>query len=398
MWLLIATSLLAAAPEIQVQTLAGQTTAGSLVELNDERLVVQAADGPRTFATKQLLAVTSPGRAPQAQPVAAAKPLVWVELIDQSQLAAVEYTVAGGRAKIALATGPVVELPAKAVATVRFREHTGPLVAQWADILKVQRTGDLIVIRKNNALDYLTGVVKDVTSESVQFELDGDLLPVKRPKVDGLLYYAAAAQTLPDARCVVSDAAGGRVQAKSVTLAEGKLRVVSPAGLELVYPLAEIARIDYSQGNLQYLSDMKPESTTWTPYLGAAASPASAAFYRPRLDRALEGGPLRVGGKKYAKGLAIHSRTELVYRLPAKFSRFQAVAGIDDGVRGSGHVRLLIMGDDKTLLDELIAGKDAPRAVDLDIKGVNRLKITVDYGEDLDVSDHLDLCEARILK
>jgi len=392
MWLLIAASLLSAAPEVQVQTLAGQTTAGSVIELNDERVVVQAADGPHSFTTKQLLAIASPGQGAQA-----AKPSVWVELVDQSRLAAIEYTVADGRAKIALAAGPVVELPTKAVATVLLKEQAGPLVAQWADILKAERTGDLIVIRKNNALDYLTGVVKEVTPENVQFELDGDVLPVKRIKVEGLLYHAAA-QTLPDARCVVTDTAGGHVQAKSVTLAEGKLRVTSPAGLELVYPLAEIARIDYSQGNLQYLSDMKPESTTWTPYLGAAASPASAAFYRPRSDRALEGGPLRVGGKKYAKGLSMHSRTELVYRLPEKFSRFQAVAGIDDGVRGSGHVRLLIVGDDKTLLDEVIAGKDAPRAVDLDVKGVNRLKITVDYGEDLDVSDHLDLCEARILK
>ncbi len=143
---------------------------------------------------------------------------------------------------------------------------------------------------------------------------------------------------------------------------------------------------------------MKPESAVWTPYLGASASAASSAFYRPRTDRALEGGPLRVGGKKYAKGLALHSRTELVYRLPEKFSRFQATAGIDDGVRGAGHVRLLVVGDDRTLLDELIAGKDPPRQLDLDIQGVHRLKITVDYGEDLDVSDHLDLCEARILK
>jgi NPCBM/NEW2 domain len=397
MWLLIAATLLTAAPEIQVKTLAGQTVAGGVVELNDERLVVQAVDGPRAFATKQLLAIAPTSPAAQPQTVATAKPSVWIDLVDESRLPAVEYTVTGGRVKIRLAAGPVVELPAKAVATVSFREHAGPLAAQWDEILKVERTGDLIVIRKNNALDYLTGVVKDVTAESVQFELDGELLPVKRTKVDGLLYHAAP-QTLPDARCVVSDAAGGRVRANSVKLAEGKLRVVSPAGLELDYSLPDIARIDYSQGNLQYLSDMKPESTTWTPYLGAAASPASAAFYRPRADRALEGGPLRVGGKKYAKGLSIHSRTELVYRLPGKFSRFQAVAGIDDSMRGSGNVRLLVTGDDRKLLDEVIAGKDAPRAVDLDIGGVNRLKITVDYGEDLDVSDHLDLCEARILK
>jgi hypothetical protein len=66
-----------------------------------------------------------------------------------------------------------MDISEPSTATVRFREHAGPLAEQWADILKVERNGDLIVIRKNNALDYLTGVIKDVTGEAVQFELDG---------------------------------------------------------------------------------------------------------------------------------------------------------------------------------------------------------------------------------
>ena len=77
---------------------------------------------------------------------------------------------------------------------------------------------------------------------------------------------------------------------------------------------------------------------------------------------------LQLGGVVYGKGLALYCRTELVYRLPGRFSRFQAVAGIDDAVRPNGKVRLVVRGDDKVLLEAVIPGSDAPRPIDLDVK------------------------------
>jgi hypothetical protein len=61
-------------------------------------------------------------------------------------------------------------------------------------------------------------------------------------------------------------------------------------------------------------------------------------------------------------------------------------------------VLLVVRGDDRVLLETAVAGTDPPRAVDLDLAGVRRLAILVDFGGDLDVADHLDLCEARIVK
>jgi hypothetical protein len=94
----------------------------------------------------------------------------------------------------------------------------------------------------------------------------------------------------------------------------------------------------------------------------------------------------------------MHSRTELVYRLPGKFGTFRALAGIDDRVRPGGDVRLVIYGDGRLLLDKQITGRDEPVPLTVDISGVARLKIVADFGGDLDVSDHLDLCEPRVFK
>jgi hypothetical protein len=34
----------------------------------------------------------------------------------------------------------------------------------------------------------------------------------------------------------------------------------------------------------------------------------------------------------------------------------------------------------------------------LDLQGVKRLTVLVDFGEDLDVADHLNLCEAKLVE
>jgi hypothetical protein len=126
--------------------------------------------------------------------------------------------------------------------------------------------------------------------------------------------------------------------------------------------------------------------------------PTRAAWYAPRQDQNLQSGPLQIDGKRYAKGLAMHSRTELVYRLADRYRRFVAVVGIDDTARPRGNVRLVISGDDRVLFEAVVAGTDVPKPIELDMTGVRRLSILADFGDDLDVGDHLDLCEARLLK
>ena len=126
----------------------------------------------------------------------------------------------------------------------------------------------------------------------------------------------------------------------------------TPAGLSIAQAVDKIVQIDFSGGKIVYLSDLKPEDVRWTPYFDAGKPPpAVAQFYAPRYDRNFDGGPLQLGGTQYRKGLALHGRTELVYRLPDRFSRFRAVVGIDDAVRPGGKVRLVVRGDGRELLD-----------------------------------------------
>jgi hypothetical protein len=100
----------------------------------------------------------------------------------------------------------------------------------------------------------------------------------------------------------------------------------------------------------------------------------------------------------FSKGLALRSRTELVYRLPAGFGRFTAVAGMEPATSSTGNVHLTIYGDDRPLFETDISGQEPPCAIELDIAGIKRLKIVVDFGKNLDTGDWLNLCDARLLK
>ena len=257
---------------------------------------------------------------------------------------------------------------------------------------------DLLIVRSGNGLDYHKGMLHDVTEDAVRFDLDGEVLPVKRSKVYGFAYHHGAPAELPPAICRITDAAGSLWPVRSLALAE-KLQWTTPAGLSVSQSCENIARIDFSAGKLVYLSDLKPDSVAWTPYFSAREPlPAMKQFYAPRFDRGFDSPVLRLGGVDYRKGMAIHSRTELVYRLPERFSHFLAIAGIADAVRPGGKVRLVVRGDDKVLFEASFAGSDAPRPIDLDVTGVRRLTILVDFEDGLNKGDHLLLCNARVSK
>ena len=400
--LLLTLTLLAAGPPAagppaaQVQMLSGETLSGTLVELGPQRIGLQTPGGPLTLETERVVALV-PMEVP---PAAAGEPAVWVDLADGSALVAASVSSVGGTTRLAFGGDRSIELPSRAVTAVRFQAHTDTTAAEWTRLQESEAADDMLVIRKGGALDFHRGVLREIGPAAVRFEVDGEVLPVKREKIFGVIVYQAAARNLPESICHLVEANGSSWEVHTVGLDGGQVQWTTPLGLAGKCPLGELAKIDFSQGKIVYVSDLKPESVEWTPYIAAGKPLASwSEFFRPRNDQSLRSGALELGGKSYKKGLALHSRTTMVYRLPGRFHRFKAMAGIDDRFRPRGNVRLVIRGDDQVLAKLTVAGSDEqPQPIDVDLTGVRRLTILVDFGGDLDVADHLDLCEARIVK
>lgn len=393
---LLALSLASAAPpEVNVRVVDGQSVSGVVETLDGEGLALRRGSETVRIALERLLTLAPAA----AESPAATAANVSVELSDGSSVAAADVTVAPGQATIALADGARVTLPVAAIRSVRFAPLSDDLAAQWREIAAESAADDRLIVEKDGSLDFLPAVVRAIGADSLAVELDGEQREVKRTKLAGVIMHHRASDAAGEGRCVVIDRSGSRWQAASLAAAGDKVRIDLPTGQQVELPWSSVARIDFSRGNVQYLSDLDPESSRFTPYVRDEATAAvMAEFYRPRRDESLTGQPLRLDGVDYAKGLALHARTELTFRLPAGFKRFQAIAGIDEALRGAGNVQLLIYADDRLVADAAIVGSEPPRTLDLDVAGAARLRIVADYGADLDVGDHLNLCDARIVK
>lgn len=395
MWPLLL-AWLTVAPEFNASLLDGRTVQGKLVELSPTGVVLETAGGRESVPAAELAGLEAALPAEHSFPEATA----WVDLVDGSRLAARSYTVKKGQAAIVLVDGTDVRVPVGRVASVRLAEQTDERAKAWAEIAAGEHSGDVLVVRRRKTLDFLTGIIGDVDEATVAFQMEGEQLSVRRSRIEGFLYFRPPGDSLPAAFCRVATASGQHIQAQQVKLvsddAAGALwQITSPAGLELRVPGAHVVRVEFK---VQYLSDLEPQRSSWTDYFSAvAAVPAMAELYAPRRNRGFFSDELKLDGRRYAKGLALRSRSEIDWRLPGTHRRLTAVAGIDDAVRPRGSVRLVVQGDARTLLETTITGETPALPIDLDITGVRRLRILVDFGDDLDISDYLNICDPRLV-
>jgi hypothetical protein len=392
----IALLLTTAMPSFEVQTLDGQTLVAPLAELSADRVAVDAPGGRKVFETERLISLAPQG-SPKSNGKKAADGIV-IRLIDGSTIQAKQYLAKGAGAKITLLDGSLLETPTKNVQAVRLQPETDSVRAEWARWMEKETESDLLVVRKDQAIDYHKGVLHDATEDTVHFDLDGEVLPVKRSKVYGFIYRHGSSEKLAPTVCRLTDANGSQWAVHTISLTD-KIAWTTPAGVNVAMLPSQVQQIDFSGGKIVYLSDLKPDSHQWTPYFDAGKVPAAASqFYAPRFDRGFEPGPMVLGGTTYRKGVAIYSRTEMLYRLPDRFSRFRAIAGIANVARPNGKVRLVLRGDDQELLNVRLTGKDAPRPIDVDLAGVRRLTILVDYDGTFSPGDYVFLCNARLSK
>lgn len=388
-------AIVAAAVEFEAVGVDGLTIRGELRELSPERIALQTTGGDlRSLPQSQVVRISQPG----ALPVASEPLGAWVQMTDGGRLLGKAFAAQAGVATIPLIGGETAKIPTAAIRAVRLKPMPPELVSAWEQLVEGNVKADCVVIREGAALDYLEGVLGDVGSESFAFTLDGEALNVKRAKAEGLIFFQARRAANEPPFCTITDSAGSRLVVATATVGDGALRLRTSGGVDLSLPLSHVVGIEFPA---QYLTGFKPEAVEFTPRVPSAGaiSQTVAQFYRPRFDRALEPGPLRLGGRDYLRGIAMRSRTEMTFLLPEPFTKFTAVAGLDDRVRPAGSVKLTIRGDDRVLFEQEISGRDEPVPISLDVSGVVRLKILVDYGADgSEAADHFDLCDPRLFQ
>lgn len=406
LWLLLLAAVTAPPSEATLTTLDGQTVAGVVVGWDGKHIEIQTGGEKKSLPTEGLLDV-----AWIHEPAIPAG--TTIELIDGSRLSVSDVTVAKriATAKFAGARSPL-KIPTEKIRRIEFLATSSPLEAALSEVDSKQPAGDSLVIvkRDGEAMDYITGVVGDVTAEQADFKWDGEQVPVKRNKIAAIIFYHAKEAKLPETICELTLTDGSRVASRRAALTGSNVTAVLPAGPSVTFPLAQVARIDFSSGKIAYLGDLKPTAVRWTPRVALPQGATTIAAYGlPRSNVSFTGSPLSLQWKDdplpnrrdvrtYARGMAIRSRTELTYRTPEGMARFVATAGIDPASASQGHVTLTLRGDDRVLWEGAVDGRQPPVEIDVQLGAARRLQLVVDYGENLDYGDRLHLIEARFTK
>jgi len=273
-------------------------------------------------------------------------------------------------------------VPLAWVSAVRFDEH-----APMPDAV----TEDTVVL----AGDRVQGAIGSVSGGKLTITLSGKAIPVDLAKVKALALAPRAQpeETTPPAGLLLAiDLGGGeRLSGRWVRLTEDLLTIRMAWGDTIDIPVASISRLEVKNGRLIFLSDVQPSEARHVPYLDGA--------FPHRADRAVSGKPLKLGGKVYARGIGVHSRSELTYTLDGSYKTFAAVVGIDDAVAGAGSAVFRVFGDDKLLFESKpLRGGGPPVAVKVEMKGVLLLRLEVDYADNGDIGDHADWGDAQLLR
>ncbi len=135
--------------------------------------------------------------------------------------------------------------------------------------------------------------------------------------------------------------------------------------------------------------------TVWLDELDVRLS--SCGWNSTRKNKSVGGNALSLGGTTYERGIGTHGYGEFRVKLDKGTKRFTALVGIDGESGNGGRVEFKVVGDKNKVLWQsgIIRGGDAPKKVDVDLTGVDTVKLIVTMGGDGYGNDHADWVDAK---
>jgi hypothetical protein len=242
--------------------------------------------------------------------------------------------------------------------------------------------------------DRLTGHVESLTNETLRLVVAGEPVDTPLESIAALRLSGELEPTKPT--CLVGLTDGSLLRADRLTVADEAF-TANVAGAEVTGEAATLAFVQPLSKGVSYLSDLEPADYRHTPYLDLPWPYAR--------DAGLRGGPLVGGGRRAAKGVAMHTAARLVYRLDGSPQRFQAdiaVADPEPGAAPTGSVsfRVYLVKEGKfepAYEGGVVRVGDAATPLDIDLTGAAALALVVDFADNGDAGDDALWLDARLV-
>ncbi len=376
----------AAAIDVVVDRLDGSTLRGRLSAVSP-RVIVEAGDGATELAWSDLLSIRADGPPASSAPAPPTAGPLEFRLADQSVFVGRVSAVEADEFIIALPDAQTGRVSLPMLASIEARGADGMLRARVAELRRADSDGDAAVVARGAEALTLRGAVKRVTAEGVDFDWNGRELRLPWANVVGVVLARPAARS----STAIVRLHDGTTFAGRVVEGDDQAVVVQSAAFErLRLAWSQIDRIDVRSQRVVFLSEIEPARYDFEPFFDKRWDYAR--------DRTLSGQPIRLGGREFARGLTLHSRAALAYRIAGEFDTFVATVGICDEIGARGAALARILADDQVVWEAPLRGGAAAVDVRVPLRGVSELILQVDYDAQLDIGDHVCWGLARLIR
>lgn len=382
----------------QLHTLKGEILKGELENVTDKEIVLKQDGKSLATPLAEVLRIDFPAVAP----VKLEGKYSDVELVDGSRIHCKEWTIKANQAELTTLAGQEIKLPLAAVANILNDAQEEKYRKDWSERLARKRRRDMAVLIREDTINPVEGTFGEADAEGkgIEFQIPGGRKGrLLFAKLHGLIFQRELDPQAPPLLCKLYDSYQDVIMVSGVTRTSSGLAVTTPAGARFDIGQELLTRLDYTLDKVAYLSRLEPSKIVQTSNFDFVDT-----F---RHDKNLDNGPLRIYGESYVIGLALHAHTELEFDLQGDYREFHALAGIDQSVAGEGGPVVLVIegvidGQAKELYKKTFTRKDPKDkregAIDLNIKDVQKLRLTVRTGDLFDNGKHLDLVNAKIQK
>ena len=311
--------------------------------------------------------------------------VIALELKDGSRLTASSFTIARNHGICRLLEQQHdLSIPLNDIGAVRFSVRSLHEVinppADWQRLAIPDAGGDRLVVGNPGAFDVYAGILGEVSAETIFFSVDGEVLPVPRRRVFGLVLHGEAAPSVsaPPPLATLTLWTGTRGMISDIRLNGnvngGELTWHTTTGLVITVPLDMVSEIDFGDQGLVSLFDFERVRSEFSLPFGTGIRAEQLELLQVFLEsRTQTPREVVLDGVVYDRGITLHGKTSLEYHLPKPFATLRAVIGIEDQFRPHASARLQILADSQVLGTWELRGDATSQRIDLNLPQNSRL-------------------------
>ena len=298
--------------------------------------------------------------------------VVALELKDGSRLIASTFTVMQDQGICRMVEQQSdVSIPLRDISAVRLNTRSLSEVlnppADWLRLAVPNTEGDRLVVGNPGSFDVYAGILGNVSAETISFTVDGEMLPIPRRRVFGLVLHGEntpVASVSPLATLTLWTGTQGIIS--DIRLDESELTWHTTTGLTVTVPLNMVSEINFGESGIAYLTDFEQVRQEFALPFESEIKPAQFRFLQTFFEsRTATSREVILDGVACERGITLLGKTSVEYRLPKPFATLRAMIGIEDQFRPHASARLQILADSQVLGFWDIRGDTASQRIDL---------------------------------